>query len=86
MRLLKGFMNYTLFNLPLGQNGIIEEISAPFFIKERLHRLGLIRGTLITPIKTAPLGSPRIYMYLHTQIAIRNDLAKKIKIKYVKNH
>lgn len=79
-------MNYCLFDLALGQSGVIEEILAPFFIEERLHRLGLIRGTTITPVESAPLGSPRIYSYLHARIAIRNDLAKKIKIKYVKKN
>ena len=73
----------TLIDLEIGQAGIIREILAPYFIKERLHHLGIVSGIKITPVKITPLGSPRIYFYLHTQIAIRNDLAKKIRIKYI---
>ncbi len=76
----------TLFNLKIGQAGIVREILAPYFIKERLHHLGIVSGIKITPIGVAPLGSPRVYLYLHTQIAIRNNLAKKISIKYVKKN
>ena len=73
-------MPITLFDLPINKNGIIKKISGPFFIRERLHRLGIIRGTVIKPIKSTPLGTPRVYEYLHTQVAIRNNLAKKIQI------
>ncbi len=73
----------TLFDLRIGREGIVGEILAPYFIKERLHHLGIISGIMITPIEATPLGSPRVYLYLHTQIAIRNDLARKIRIKYV---
>ncbi len=75
-----------LLDLSIGESGIIGEILAPYFIRERLHHLGLISGIIITPIELTPLGSPRVYLYLHTQIAIRNNLAKKIRIKYVKKN
>ena len=71
----------TLIDLKIGEEGIIEKINAPYFIEERLHSLGLIRGTKIELIEKGPFNSPRIYLYLNTKLALRNNIAKKIKIK-----
>jgi len=70
-----------LLDLKIGEEGIIKEINDVYFIQERLHSLGLIRGVKIKLIKKSPLDSPRIYSYLNTKLALRNNIAKKIKIK-----
>jgi len=69
-----------LLDLKIGQSGVVQEIEAADFLKERLHHLGLIEGTTIRLVKMAPWGSPRVYQFLNTQMAFRNNLAKKIKI------
>ena len=74
-------MKTTLFNLPLGQEAKIVKINIPKNIKERLHTFGLISNVAITPIKTTPLGCPRIYQCLNTAIAIRGKIAKQIEVK-----
>lgn len=71
-------MKLSLFQLPLGKQGIIKKIDAPPSIKERLHSFGLIEGVKITPVRETPLGCPRIYQCLNTFIAIRNYTAKQI--------
>ncbi len=76
--------NNNLLDLSVDQEGIIEKISVSFPVKERLHRLGLIKGVSIKLVKATPWGSPRIYAFLHGQMAIRNNLAKKIKICLLK--
>ena len=71
----------TLFNLPLNKIGIIKEINTSDFTKERLHSFGLIRDMEIKPLRTAPLGCPRIYLCLNAEIAIRNEDAKLILVE-----
>jgi len=70
-----------LLDLKTGETGIITEIDDVYFIKERLHSLGLIQGIKIRLTEKSFFGSPRIYSYLNTNLALRNNIAKKIKIK-----
>jgi len=70
-----------LLDLKIGEIGVIKEIDDVYFIKERLHSLGLIRGTKISLIEKSPFNSPRIYSYLNSNLALRNNIAKKIKIE-----
>ncbi len=74
-------MKTILYKLPLGQKAKIEKINTPKTIKERLHTFGLIKNVVIAPIKTTPLGCPRIYQCLNTAIAIRGKLAKQIEVE-----
>lgn len=69
-----------LDKLGINKSGIIDKINTNEITKERLHSFGLIEGVEITAIKNAPLGSPRIYRCLNTNIAIRNKIAKQIDI------
>ena len=71
-----------LYNLPINKTGIINKINTSNSIKERLHSFGLIRGVEIEFIRNSPLGCPRIYSCLNTEIAIRNKTAKLIEITY----
>ena len=74
-------MESSLFQLPIGEQGVIEKIGANQTIRERLHSFGLIEGVKIIPVKNTPLGCPRIYQCLNTFIAIRNNTAKQIYLK-----
>jgi Fe2+ transport system protein FeoA len=76
-------MKTTLYKLPLGQKATIVKINTPQNIKERLHTFGLIRNVAITPVKTTPLGCPRIYQCLNASIAIRGKIAKQIEVNTV---
>ncbi|MCK5416658.1 ferrous iron transport protein A [Candidatus Parcubacteria bacterium] len=74
----------SLHDLPINKIGIINKINTNDNIRERLHSFGLIDGVAIKPIKNSPLGCPRIYRCLNTNIAIRNKTAKFIEILYEK--
>lgn len=71
----------TLFHLPIGKKGIIKKITADHATKERLESLGLVRGVEISPVRTCPLGCPKIYKCLNTLIGIRNEIAKKVEVE-----
>ena len=64
----------------MDQIATIKKINTDIAIKERLHSFGLIRGVTIKPVKKSPLGCPRIYSCLNTNIAIRNNIAKQIEL------
>ena len=52
-------------------------------IKERLSRLGLIEGTVVSRVLTAPSGDPSAYLIRGAQIAIRNVSAGRITVTQV---
>ena len=71
----------TLNQLPLNQRGIIAELNCNHSIKTRLFDLGLIPGTIITPVFTSPFGDPTAYEFRNTVISIRDDVSILITIK-----
>lgn len=68
-----------LSELAIGETATVVAIREDEAIKERLHSFGLIRGVEITPVRTSPLGCPRIYRCMDTEIAIRNRTASHIE-------
>jgi ferrous iron transport protein A len=75
-------MNIPLTELPIRQVGIIKNINTDKLTEERLHSFGLVSSVKIIPVRTSPLGCPRIYKSLNSLIAIRNDDAKLIEVEY----
>ena len=49
-------------------------------IKRRMLDLGIISGSIITPVLKSPLGSLRAYEIRGSLIAIRTEEAEKIEI------
>lgn len=72
----------TLDALAAGERGEIVRIS-PELDRKRLASLGMVKGVLVTPVKTAPLGDPRSYLVDNTEISLRAAQAKKITLKLV---
>lgn len=76
-------MRKTLHQLPIGEDAYIREILTDTVTKERLESLGIIEGSQVNAVRSAPLGCPRIYKTLNTLIALRNDVAKQIVIEEI---
>lgn len=70
-----------LLDLPIRQKGIIKQINLKGPTKERLHSLGFIEEVTVTPIRVTPLGCPRIYRFMDTSAAIRNEVARHIEVE-----
>lgn len=70
-----------LSQLPLNQNGRIENVECNEGIKRRLLDMGLVKGTNIVPVLVSPSGEPRAFLVRGTIIAIRKEDAKDIKIE-----
>ena len=70
-----------LCDLPINQKGRIESLNCNSSIKRRLLDLGLVPGTLITPVFTSPFGEPTAFEFRNTIISIRSEDSSLIKIK-----
>ena len=60
-----------LSQLPLNQNGRIENVECNEGIKRRLLDMGLVKGTNIIPVLVSPSGEPRAFLVRGTIIDIR---------------
>lgn len=70
-----------LDQIPVEASGIIQEITTDHVTKERLESLGLIQGVEIEVVRQSPFGSPRIYRCLNTLVALRNEIARQIRVE-----
>ncbi|SHJ29360.1 FeoA family protein [Parasporobacterium paucivorans] len=71
----------TLNLISTEEAAIIQEITTDHVTKERLESLGLISGVDIVFVRKSPFGTTRIYKCLNTLVALRNDIAEKIRVE-----
>ena len=70
----------SLNHLELNKTGTVQEILCDTHSKRRFLDLGIIKGTLITPLYRSPFSDPTAYEINNTIITIREDDAKFIKV------
>lgn len=71
----------TVYDLKIGQKGIIDNIYGDEKLSKRLLALGCIDGTEIEVTKIAPLGDPIVIHFRGFDLAIRKKDAKNISLK-----
>lgn len=71
----------TLYDLKIGQKGIINSIKVNSKLAKRLLALGCVEGTEIEVKKIAPFGDPIIVNFRGFNLAIRKSDAKSIFLK-----
>lgn len=71
----------TIYNLKIGQKGIVDNIKGNQKLTKRLLSLGLIGGTEVEVKKIAPLSDPIIIRFRGFDLAIRKNDAKNIYLK-----
>lgn len=71
----------TVYDLEIGQKGIIKNIFGNEKLTKRLLALGCIDNTEIEVRKIAPLGDPILIRFRGFDLAIRKKDAKNIKLK-----
>lgn len=69
-----------LSDLDLNKSAKIKKINCTGNIHRRLLDLGLIPGTIITPILISPSGDPRAFEVRGSIIAIRKEDSSQIDI------
>lgn len=72
-------MYNTIANLQIGGTGIIEEVSLDI-IPLNLLEMGCLPGKKVTLLQIAPLNDPMYIKVNGSYLAIRKEMAKKIKI------
>ena len=70
----------SLNNVDLNKTVIVKDILCDKHSKRRLLDLGIITGTLITPLFRSPFSDPTAYEINNTVIAIRKEDASLIKV------
>ncbi len=71
----------TLVDLRRGDAAILDRIDLPAEDARRLMELGFLPGTRITAGLSAPGGDPRVFQVDGSEIALRRETAKRLKIK-----
>ena len=69
-----------LYELPLNQTSIVKQLNCKGALRRRLLDLGLISGTIITPVFKSPAGDPIAYEIRKTLIALRKEDSQLITI------
>jgi ferrous iron transport protein A len=71
----------TLVDLRRGESGVVAGIDLPADDARRLMELGFLPGTRVTAGQSAPGGDPRVFQVDGSEIALRSETARLMKIR-----
>jgi ferrous iron transport protein A len=71
----------TLVDLRRGEAGIVDRLDLPAGDAQRLMELGFLPGTRVTAGHSAPGGDPRVFQVDGSEIALRRETARLLKIR-----
>jgi ferrous iron transport protein A len=74
----------TLVDLRRGDAGILDCIDLPGDDARRLMELGFLPGARVTAGLSAPGGDPRVFQVDGSEIALRRETARKLKVRVEK--
>ncbi len=75
------FLTATLVDLRRGDDAILDQIDLPGDDARRLMELGFLPGTRVTAGLSAPGGDPQVFQVDGSEIALRRDTARKLKVR-----
>ena len=75
----------TLVDLRRGDAAILDHIDLPGDDARRLMELGFLPGARVTAGFSAPGGDPRVFQVDGSEIALRRETAKLLKIRRERN-
>jgi Fe2+ transport system protein FeoA len=70
----------TLLDLRRGEAGILDGIDLPGDDARRLMELGFLPGTRVTVGRSAPGGDPQVFRVDGSEIALRRETARRLKV------
>ena len=70
----------SLLDLRRGDEGVLSEIDLPVDDARRLMELGFLPGARVVAGHSAPGGDPRVFQVDGSEIAMRRETARKIKL------
>jgi ferrous iron transport protein A len=71
----------TLFDLRRGEAGVVDEIDLPTDDARRLMELGFLPGATVTAGLSAPGGDPKVFQVDGSEVALRGETARHMKIR-----
>lgn len=71
----------TLFDLRRGEAGVVDRIDLPVDDARRLMELGFLPGARVTAGLSAPGGDPKVFQVDGSEIALRGETARRLKIR-----
>jgi ferrous iron transport protein A len=74
----------SLVDLRKGDAGILDRIDLPGDDARRLMELGFLPGARVTAGLSAPGGDPRVFQVDGSEIALRRETARKLKVRVEK--
>lgn len=74
-------MNDTLADLPSGTTGVLRSLELLPDMALRLMELGFIPGARIMAVRNAPGGDPRVYRVDGSEIALRRETARLVRLR-----
>lgn len=72
----------TLNTINIGKSAVIQSVLTEEAMRRRLLDIGMTEGTTIECVGRSPCGDPRAYLIRGAVIAIRNDDARKVMVKW----
>ena len=75
----------TLVDLRRGDAAILADIDLPRDDARRLMELGFLPGARVTAGLSAPGGDPRVFQVDGSEIALRRETARKLKVRIEKS-
>ncbi|MBR5516064.1 MAG: ferrous iron transport protein A [Clostridia bacterium] len=73
----------SMYDLKEGQSGKITEVDCKSDIKRRLMELGIIKGSLVKCVLSAPFNSIKAYSVMGSVIAVREADARRVTVQEV---
>ena len=75
----------TLMDLRKGDAAILDAIDLPTDDARRLMELGFLPGARVTAGLSAPGGDPQVFQVDGSEIALRRETARKLRVRFDKN-
>lgn len=73
----------TLRDLPAGKSGRVVRLNGPHEWRRRLAELGIVPGTTIRVIRTAPLGGPILIALGDCRLSMHGSEARRVELKSI---
>ncbi|MCC6345212.1 MAG: ferrous iron transport protein A [Bryobacterales bacterium] len=71
----------TLAELRNGEQAVLERLDLPEDNARRLMELGFLPGNIVSAAHSAPSGDPRVFRVDGSEVALRRETARHMKIR-----